>query len=108
MSGWPRFLSDLIEQWPLIWIGLIHTLELTVVISISGFLWGIAIFYLKLSRLPWVRQLIDAYISFFIGMPLIVLLFLMYYGLPQWGIQMSPFTVAVIGFTMNVAAYNAA
>jgi polar amino acid transport system permease protein len=108
MSGWPRFLSDLIEQWPLIWIGLIHTLELTVVISISGFLWGIAIFYLKLSRLSWVRQLIDAYISFFIGMPLIVLLFLMYYGLPQWGIQMSPFTVAVIGFTMNVAAYNAA
>ena len=41
-------------------------------------------------------------------MPLIVLLFLMYYGLPQWGITLSPFTVAVIGFTLNVAAYNAA
>jgi polar amino acid transport system permease protein len=41
-------------------------------------------------------------------MPLIVLLFLMYYGLPQWGIRLSPFTVAFIGFTFNVAAYNAA
>jgi len=35
-------------------------------------------------------------------------LFLMYYGLPQWGIKCSPFTVALIGFTMNIAAYNAA
>jgi polar amino acid transport system permease protein len=41
-------------------------------------------------------------------MPLIVLLFLMYYGLPQWGIRLSPYTVAFIGFTFNVAAYNAA
>jgi polar amino acid transport system permease protein len=32
----------------------------------------------------------------------------MYYGLPQWGISLSPFTVAVIGFTFNVGAYNAA
>jgi polar amino acid transport system permease protein len=55
-----------------------------------------------------VRNAIHAYISFFIGMPLIVLLFLMYYGLPQWGVRLSPFTVAVIGFTLNVAAYNAA
>jgi polar amino acid transport system permease protein len=55
-----------------------------------------------------VRQVTNGYISFFIGMPLIVLLFLMYYGLPQWGVRLSPFTVAFIGFTMNVAAYNAA
>jgi polar amino acid transport system permease protein len=41
-------------------------------------------------------------------MPLIVLLFLMYYGLPQWDVRLSPFTVAFIGFTFNVAAYNAA
>jgi polar amino acid transport system permease protein len=41
-------------------------------------------------------------------MPLIVLLFLMYYGLPQWGFRLTPFTVAFIGFTLNVAAYNAA
>jgi polar amino acid transport system permease protein len=54
------------------------------------------------------RNAINGYISFFIGMPLIVLLFLMYYGLPQWGVRLTPFSVAVIGFTLNVAAYNAA
>ena len=54
------------------------------------------------------RNALNGYISFFIGMPLIVLLFLMYYGLPQWGVRLAPFSVAVIGFTLNVAAYNAA
>jgi polar amino acid transport system permease protein len=40
-------------------------------------------------------------------MPLIVLLFLMYYGLPQWGVRVTPFWIAVVGFTLNIAAYNA-
>ncbi len=108
MNGWGAFLRDLLEQMPLILAGLGATLKLTLVVSITGLLLGIVVFYLTLSRRIWVRRLIQGYISFFIGMPLIVLLFLMYYGLPQWGINLSPFTVAVIGFTFNVAAYNAA
>ncbi len=108
MNGWDAFLRDLLEQMPLILAGLGETLKLTLVVSITGLLLGIVVFYLTLSRRIWVRRLIQGYISFFIGMPLIVLLFLMYYGLPQWGINLSPFTVAVIGFTFNVAAYNAA
>ena len=108
MSGWNAFLRDLFEQMPLILTGLGETLKLTVTISISGLLLGVVVFYFSQSHWAWVRHLIRAYISFFIGMPLIVLLFLMYYGLPQWGVSMSPFMVAVIGFTFNVAAYNAA
>ena len=108
MSSWHNFLRDLGDQWPLIWAGLLDTLHLTVTISISGFLLGILVFYCSISRHVLIRKLTEAYISFFIGMPLIVLLFLMYYGLPQWGVKLEPFAVAVIGFTMNVAAYNAA
>ncbi len=48
-----------------------------------------------------------AYISFFIGTPLLVLLFLIYYGLPEYGFGPSAFMVAVICFTLNVSAYNA-
>jgi polar amino acid transport system permease protein len=73
----------------------------------TGWLGGILVFYLTLSPRSVVRRLTDGYISFFIGTPLIVLLFLMYYGLPQWGLPLSPLTVAVLGFTLNVAAYNA-
>jgi polar amino acid transport system permease protein len=109
MAGsWSGFERDLLEQMPLILAGLSNTLQLAVVISITGFLLGVFVFYLTLSKNGFIRNAINGYISFFIGMPLIVLLFLMYYGLPQWGIRLHPFTVAVIGFTLNVAAYNAA
>ena len=108
MSGWPSFERDLLEQLPLILSGLVKTLELAALISISGLLLGIVVFYLTLSKSHLIRNATNSYISFFIGMPLIVLLFLMYYGLPQWGVRMSPFTVAFIGFTFNVAAYHAA
>jgi polar amino acid transport system permease protein len=105
--AWDRFVRDLLEQWPLIWTGLLQTLKLTAVVSVTGLLLGIFVFYLTLSRSAWIRHATRAYISFFVGMPLIVLLFLMYYGLPQWGVKVTPFWIAVIGFTFNIAAYNA-
>ncbi|MBU3593810.1 amino acid ABC transporter permease [Polynucleobacter sp. 71A-WALBACH] len=108
IGGWPSFIRDLMEQMPLILAGLVKTLQLAGLISVSGLLLGIVVFYLTLSKNIYVRSVINSYISFFIGMPLIVLLFLMYYGLPQWGVRLSPFVVAFIGFTFNVAAYNAA
>lgn len=108
MGSWPSFWRDLSEQMPLILTGLLNTIELAGLISVSGLLLGIIVFYLTLSSNRFIRYVINAYVSFFIGMPLIVLLFLMYYGLPQWGIRLSPYTVAFIGFTFNVAAYNAA
>jgi polar amino acid transport system permease protein len=108
MGSWDTFESDLLEQMPLILTGLVNTLQLAAIISVTGFLLGIFVFYLTLSKNSLVRNATNAYISFFIGMPLIVLLFLMYYGLPQWDVRLDPFTVALIGFTLNVAAYNAA
>jgi len=108
MGGWLSFQRDLYDQMPLILAGLGKTLELAAFISVTGFCLSIVVFYLTLSKHRLVRNVVNGYISFFIGMPLIVLLFLMYYGLPQWGIRLSPFVVAAIGFTFNVAAYNAA
>jgi polar amino acid transport system permease protein len=102
-----RFAADLIDQWPLIAAGLGQTVLLASLMSVTGLALGIVVFRLTTSRNAIVRRLTQAYVSFFIGMPLIVLLFLMYYGLPQWGVQVSPFTVALVGFTLNVGAYNA-
>jgi polar amino acid transport system permease protein len=107
MGDWRFFIDEVLDYWPQILDGLGNTLLLAATITITGLAWGAVVFYLALSERRVVRRLTNAYISFFIGTPLIVLLFLMYYGLPQWGLRMSPFTVAVIGFTMNVAAYNA-
>jgi len=101
------FLALMLEYWPQVLSGLGNTLLLAAVISVTGLAGGVAVFYLAISGGPLRRRLTEGYISFFIGTPLIVLLFLMYYGLPQWGLKLTPFTVAVIGFTLNVAAYNA-
>lgn len=108
MNEWISFERDLLEQMPLILAGLNNTLLLTAIISLTGLVLGIVVFYLTLSQNKLVRRCTNAYVSFFIGMPLIVLLFLMYYGLPQWGVRLSPFAVAMIGFTFNIAAYNSA
>lgn len=102
------FLTDLIQYWPYILIGLKNTLLLMAIISITGLLGGIGVFYLTLNGGASCRKWIERYISFFIGTPLIVHLFLMYYGLPHIaGIKLSPFVISVIGFTLNVSAYNA-
>jgi polar amino acid transport system permease protein len=108
MPGWISFQRELLDQLPLILAGLRQTLQLAAVISVTGLLFGVVVFYLSVSRYRWVQAITRGYISFFIGTPLIVILFLMYYGLPQWGLKIPSFWVAVIGFTMNVAAYNAA
>lgn len=108
IAGWQIFVRDLIEQWPLIFDGLIKTIELTVIISITGFIAGIAVFYFRYGHSKLIRKFFEGYISFFIGTPLLVLLFLAYYGLPKWGISWTPLTVAVVGFTLNIGAYNAA
>jgi polar amino acid transport system permease protein len=48
-----------------------------------------------------------AYIVFFRGTPLLILLFILYYGFPSIGIYLSPFAAAVIGFVLCSSAYHA-
>lgn len=47
------------------------------------------------------------YISIFRGTPLIAQLFMIYYGLPQFGIELDPIPAAMIGLSLNTAAYAA-
>ncbi|EBW5236568.1 amino acid ABC transporter permease [Salmonella enterica subsp. enterica serovar Emek] len=108
IAGWSLFFNDLTEQLPLVVDGIKETCKLALIVSITGFLWGIIIFFLSLSHRPVVKAITRLYMDFFIGTPLILILFVIYYGLPQSGIHLSSFTVAVTGFTLNVGAYNAA
>src|SRR6056297_3508786 len=48
-----------------------------------------------------------AYIIFFRGTPLLILLFILYYGFPSIGIYLSPFVAAVIGFVLCSSSYHA-
>lgn len=82
----------------------------TVVLSLGGMFFGLLLgFGLAVGRLygpaplRWIARL---YVSFFRGTPLLVQLFLIYYGLPQLGIQLAPLPAALIGFSLNMAAYT--
>ncbi len=83
----------------------------TVVLSLGGMFFGLLLgFGLALLRLyaVWPLQwLARVYVSFFRGTPLLVQLFMIYYGLPQLGIQLDPLPAALIGFSLNMAAYTA-
>ena len=83
----------------------------TVVLSLGGMFFGLLLgFGLALLRLYgyWPLQwLARFYVSFFRGTPLLVQLFMIYYGLPQLGIQLDPLPAALIGFSLNMAAYTA-
>ena len=60
----------------------------------------------RVFRVPAIHWLAMLYISFFRGTPLLVQLFVIFYGLPSVGIVLDPLPAALIGFTLNVGAYN--
>ena len=82
----------------------------TVILSLGGMFFGLLLgFALAVGRLYGpapLRWLTRLFVSFFRGTPLLVQLFLIYYGLPQLGIQLDPLPAALIGFSLNMAAYT--
>jgi len=81
----------------------------TVFLSLGGMFFGLVLgFCLALMRLstfkPW-GWIARIYVSFIRGTPLLVQLFVIYYGLPQLGIELDPLPAALIGFSLNMAAY---
>ncbi len=86
--------------------GTIVTLELITVTAPVGFLLGIAIACLRVYGGYGLGSLCKAYTVFFKGCPLLLLLFILYFGLPSVGITLSPFVASVIGFIFCNSAYN--
>lgn len=70
-----------------------------------GLLLGFILALMRLSRFWPVRWLARIYVSIFRGTPLIAQLFMIYYGLPQFGIELDPIPSAMIGLSLNTAAY---
>lgn len=61
----------------------------------------------RLSRHRPLRLLAGAYVSLFRGTPCLVQLFILYFGGPQIGLDLSPFTAGVLGLSLNVGPYMA-
>ncbi|MBP6792801.1 amino acid ABC transporter permease [Aeromonas media] len=92
--------------WPLLSAGLIFTVPLTLITFVLGILLGFLVALARLYGPTPLVALVRCYVWLVRGTPLLVQLFLIFYGLPSAGIVLDAFTAAVIGFTLNIGAYS--
>lgn len=81
------------------------TIGLSVIAFVGGGLVGLALLMLRLSKLPGAGALVSGYVQLFQGVPLLVQLFLAYYGLGLFGINTSPWVAAGMGLTLYASAF---
>jgi len=86
--------------------GTLMTIKLILVSIPFGFILGILIAVGRVYGNKIISTLCTVYVIFFRGTPLLVQLFILYYGLPSVGIFFSPFVAAVIGFILCSCAYH--
>ena len=87
--------------------GTVVTLELTACSISLGFVLGISLALGRLYGSRPVSAFCSGYIQFFRGTPLLVQLFILYYGLPRYDIRLSSFVAGILGLGLNSAAYQA-
>ena len=99
-----EFLSGIL---PYLVRGAVTTVLLTVVSMTLALAIGLVFALMRLSRSVPLQWISGAYIEALRGTPLLVQLFIIYYGLPQYGIRFDALTAGVIGLSMNYSAYLA-
>jgi polar amino acid transport system permease protein len=81
------------------------TIGLSLIAFIGGSMVGLALLMLRLSKLPGSGAFVSGYVQLFQGVPLLVQLFLAYYGLGLFGINTSPWVAAGMGLTFYASAF---
>jgi polar amino acid transport system permease protein len=112
--------SWIVSYWSLLLAGAGQTISLLVISVVFGFVLAIGLAFAQVSGGPVVRYAARAYCTFFRGTPLLIQLWLLYYGvgslLPMipgirqslfWPILREGFFFAAVSFTLNYAAYEA-
>ena len=93
--------------WKILLPGLTVTIPLTVIAFSLAMVIAVAAALVQFAGIRVLRQLCRFYIWVFRGTPLLVQLFVVFYGLPRLGVVIEPFPAAVIVFSLNEGAYCA-
>jgi cystine transport system permease protein len=101
---WELFRSSF---WPLLRGGLTGTIPLTLVSFVVGLTLALVLALMRISGKRLLSGIARVYISLVRGTPLLVQLFIVFYGLPSIGVVIPPWPSAVIAFSLNVAGYAA-
>jgi cystine transport system permease protein len=103
-ENWDLFVTSL---WPIVQGALRGTIPLTLVSFVVGLAIALVVALMRLSRRRVVSGLARVYISLVRGTPLLVQLFVIFYGLPSIGVVIDPWPSAVAAFSINVGGYAA-
>jgi len=98
---------DVFAQQEAIVNGLIVTLELSAVTISLGFVLGTLAAVVLVYGRPWAQATTRGYVEVIRNTPLIVQLFLIFFGLPSLGIKLDVMTASVLALTINLTAYTA-
>ncbi|RWQ50515.1 MAG: ABC transporter permease subunit [Mesorhizobium sp.] len=103
----PHWLQLMLDSLPtLLWAALIFTVPLTLLSFAFGLFVGLVAPLVRLFGPKPLVAVVRFYVWIFRGTPLLVQLFLIFYGLPSVGILLDAFSAALIGFTLNIGAYT--
>ena len=92
--------------WPLFKAGLIVTVPLTLLSFALGLAGAFLVALMRISKFKSLSFIAAIFVWVIRGTPLIVQLFVIFYGLPKVGIVFTPFVSATIGLTLSQSAYN--
>jgi polar amino acid transport system substrate-binding protein len=92
---------------PNLFKGALITIGLSVSSMILAIFLGLLLCLGKIYGSKPIRTFCASYIEFFRGTPLLIQLYIIYYGLPNIGITLNPLTAAIIGLGLNYASYEA-
>ncbi|MEI4771541.1 amino acid ABC transporter permease [Psychrobacillus sp. FJAT-51614] len=90
---------------PLLEGAVVYTLPLTLITFTLGLIIAIFTALSRISHVKPLQWLARVYVSAIRGTPLLVQLYILFYGLPSIGVVIDPFPAAILGFSLNVGAY---
>jgi L-cystine transport system permease protein len=93
--------------WPLLRGALTGTIPLALASFVLGLGLALVVALMRLSKVRVVSGIARAYVSVIRGTPLLVQLFVIFYGLPSVGVTLDPWPSAIIAFSANVGGYAA-
>jgi polar amino acid transport system permease protein len=81
------------------------TVVLSLIAFVGGGLMGLALLVARLGGSPWAGRMVSGYVALFQGTPLLMQLFLAYFGIALFGIETSAWVAAAVALTLYTSAF---
>ena len=95
----------MVEYLPDILVGLKNTILISLTSMCCVVVWGVVVALTRLSHKRLLKQCMGVYVEFIRSTPLLVQIYFLFFGLPEFGIILPAFLVGVVALTLNSGAY---